>query len=361
MNKWLITASVVLAAVIAAVAQEKKAFRLATEEDHQNYFRFLPETNDEWFNSLKNKNLLFYSNSEMPPAYQLNSSIHSVNYNISARKPAEPYGNANIEFPWGNPAGTDNCPNVKSFKFVFLPDAVRWWSDTSLGELTIQWHYPQGTVFGEVLLVTDPAGYDYTFEVRIRNKTKDGWKMDVYRPFLNLADLEAKIKLLNAQVSIKGFQDPDDGESLLWNQHPVTIFNRTALVRHLPPIDHSLVKRLLKETKFQSALGHEWAKSEKGLECHAPTTKADFHIVPKNYQGHYLAVDSKSCMTCHNTTLRHADEFQRRDWYGRVRGSDGIFSFHIFDHSCISNNGFQVQPRLRQDLISAGLLKHWRE
>ena len=84
--------------------------------------------------------------------------------------------------------------------------------------------------------------------------------------------------------------------------------------------------------------------------------------MPKNYQGGFIEVSSKSCMRCHDTTLKHASEVQyRRDWYGRVRGSDNIFSFHIFEPSSISYNGFGREPTLRQDLVAAGLLKQWVE
>ena len=34
---------------------------------------------------------------------------------------------------------------------------------------------------------------------------------------------------------------------------------------------------------IKSALGKEWKTGEDGTEAHAPTTAADFHIIPKNY------------------------------------------------------------------------------
>ena len=48
-----------------------------------------------------------------------------------------------------------------------------------------------------------------------------------------------------------------------------------------------------------------------------------------------------------------------RDWYGRIRGSDGIFSFHPFDPSCISYNGYEQQARLRDEFVEGGLIERY--
>jgi len=72
-------------------------------------------------------------------------------------------------------------------------------------------------------------------------------------------------------------------------------------------------------------------------------------------------------MKCHTTTNKFVDNFgptidqdkQIRDWYGRVQGSDGIFSFHPFDPACISYNGFNGQMRLRPALLECGLVESY--
>ncbi|MCA9108065.1 MAG: hypothetical protein KDA83_21840, partial [Planctomycetales bacterium] len=46
----------------------------------------------------------------------------------------------------------------------------------------------------------------------------------------------------------------------------------------------------------------------------------------------------------------------RRDWYGDIRGSDGIFSFHPFDRTAISGNGQSTRVSLRADFVEAGIL-----
>jgi hypothetical protein len=114
---------------------------------------------------------------------------------------------------------------------------------------------------------------------------------------------------------------------------------------------------LLTETVFKSALGSSWYTDRKQVHTVAPTTDAAFHIVPARYDAGFIEVDQVSCMRCHDTVNRHVNDFNfGRDWYGRVRGSDGIFSIHPFDPGCISYNGTSVPARLNQSLMHAGLL-----
>jgi hypothetical protein len=335
---------------------------------------FWPKSTDPWLNQLRKKHIIFYNESAMPPAYQdfdgALPGVHSPSYNISAVR-SEPIGNANREFPWGSPAGLHESSNFKAFRFVHIPEgeAIYWWRqrlprDGARG--TFVWQYPAGTVFGEILLVTDPEGYDMTFELRTRTRTDKGWTMNAFRPFTTHAELAQRIKKLAPDWKEKPelasiVTGDDSGEKILrlTNNHDLVSFDATALSTPLPPIDHDLVRKLL-STPFKSALGQEWKKSEDGTEAHAPTTDAAFHIVPRNYRGGFVEVSSASCMRCHDTTLKHARDFQAfRDWYGRVRGSDAIFSFHIFEPGSISYSGFASEPSLRRELVSAGLLKQW--
>ncbi|MCS7046497.1 MAG: hypothetical protein NZO58_09095 [Gemmataceae bacterium] len=360
----------------AAGAEEKPRLRLVSEKRHELYLSFWPKSHDAWLNALKKKDLIFYDEEVMPPAYQDWSGalrgVHSPSYNISAVR-SEPIGNANREFPWGAPAGLHESRNFKAFRFVvFPPDkAIRWWrqrlaDDVSPG--TFIWEYPAGTTFGEVLLVTDPDGYDWTFELRTRTRTEKGWTMNAFRPFTTPAELAARIKQLEPKwrerpelVKIVNGQAEREEKRRLVNPHDLITIDTTGLATYLPAIDAALVRKLL-DTPFKSALGQAWKQSADGLEAFAPTTTAEFHIVPKNYAGGLIEVSSQSCMRCHDSTLKHARDFQPfRDWYGRVRGSDNIFSFHIFEPSSISYNGFGGEPTLRRALIDAGLLKHWRE
>jgi hypothetical protein len=358
-----------------ASAQERNQLRLVNDRAHQIYLSFWPKSTDPWLNNLKKKDIIFYNEDVMPPAYQDwdggLQGVHSPSYNISAVR-SEPIGNANREFPWGSPAGLHDSPNFKAFRFIYLPEgeAIRWWRQRlprDGGRGTFVWQYPTGTTFGEILMVTDPEGYDWTFEMRTRTRSEKGWTMNAFRPFTTQKELAARIKELEPKWQgkpelVKIVQGEAEREETrrLANNHELITFDATALVTHLPAIDHDLVRRLL-DTPFKSALGQGW-KAVDGVEAFAPSTEAAFHIVPRNYKGGFVEVSSQSCMRCHDSTLKHARDFQVfRDWYGRVRGSDNIFSFHIFSPGSISYNGFGSEPSLRQDLVSAGVLKHWDE
>lgn len=372
-----VPSALLLTLVFGAVAagQEKPRLRLVSDETHDLYLKYWPKSNDPWLNALKQKDIVFYNDAVMPAAYQdfdgALQGVHSPSYNISA-VPGEPIGNANREFPWGSPAGLHDSPNFKAFRFVVFPPegAIRYWRqrlprDTSASYV---WQYPEGTTFGEILLVTDPEGYDWTFELRTRTRTDKGWAMNAFRPFATRAELARRIRELDPDWSKK----PDvakvvrgeDEKSEVWrlrNKHDLLTIDAQAMLAYLPPLDADLVRKLL-QTPFKSVLGQEWTKAKDGVESFAPTTTASFHIVPKEYQGAFIEVSSKSCMRCHDSTLKHARDFQAfRDWYGRVRGSDNIFSFHIFSPGSISYNGMSVATSLRRELIDAGLLKHWDE
>jgi hypothetical protein len=348
--------------------------RLVSDKQHALYLSFWPKSNDAWLNELKTKDLIFYNDDVMPPAYQDwdggLQGVHSPSYNISAVR-GEPIGNANREFPWGSPAGLHDSPNFKAFRFVSIPEgkAIRYWRQRMPrdGSPSYVWEYPAGAVFGEILLVTDPEGYDWTFELRTRTRTDKGWTMNAFRPFTTQAELAARIKQLVPNwgdkpelVKIVNGEADKEETRRLTNRHDLITFDSTALVTYLPAIDDVKLVRKLLDTPFKSALGQEWKKGGDGAEAFAPTTAADFHIVPKNYKGGFVEVSSNSCMRCHDSTLKHSRDFQPfRDWYGRVRGSDNIFSFHIFEPSSISFNGFSVRTQVRQQLVAAGLLKAW--
>src|SRR5260370_23541611 len=352
--KRMILSAVVLFCGLGA--DNKNSLRFVSANRHEALLQFLPPTEDHWLKQLKTRKIVFYTSEEMPPAYQIWNGqlqgIHSIFYNISADKPRERFGNPNLEFPWRGPAGLDQSDNAGSIKFVVLPDdqPIRWWRESLPHDTqpagTFRWVYPVGTVFGEILTVRNPDGWDFTFELRTRTPTAKGWAVNVFRPFANPDELADRIKKLDPNWKENGrlveWLNLDElNVSRLYNEHPLPIIDRTALLDVLPPLQPALVEKLLTQTPFKSVLGQPWRQSlESDTQCHAPTTESGFHIVAKNYRGAFLDVTSRKCMTWHETAGMHADDFQPgRDWYGRVRGSDGIFSFHIFEPSCISGNG----------------------
>lgn len=324
----------------------------------ENYKKLLPKTDDEFLKEIFSKNLIFYTRAEVPICHQDTGGLYDSMHNISGNK-SEPFGNANREFPWNVPAGTHRATGFSSFNFVYLPGAILWekvimsrhirGADGRMDEDVIKWEYPNGTIFGEVLLLQD-GNRLLCFEVRTRLKNNGKWNMNLYRPVLSRKELDLHLNIDVASTPEVVI------ESLKNSNHLTTVIDTKAAVDYLPEMSPEMVRKLL-GLPFRSALGQEWIVKD-GIEGFAPSTKSNFSIVPKGYDAAHLRIDSKFCMTCHEGTLKQADHFDpRRDWYGRVRGSDGIFSFHIFDPSCISKNGFHINPKFNQGLINAGLLK----
>lgn len=356
--------------------------------------QLVPETTDPVFEELKKKNIIFYTETEtvngkersvMPLAYQKwdtgvvrqMAGIHNARHNISARV-GEPFGNANREFPWAGPAGLDWSPNTGHFKFVYLPSAIEVGyrrmtpprSNSGEPELpSVVWSYPEGTVFCEVLTIRDADKHDLAFEVRTRTKKDGKWEPMVYRPFPTLKSLQEAASKLYAEDSklvpegyASAFMDLKAGKPAVpcksWRvsdyNHPTSkAVNVEGTDWTVPALAPAMVRRLLQETKFQKDFGDNWTKGE----AYAVTSKEAYNVVPGGYKGGYFAVGKKNCMVCHEGTLKHADEFDApRDWYGRVRGSDNIFSFHPFDPECVSSQGFGLGVKWRKELVDAGLL-----
>ena len=108
---------------------------------------------------------------------------------------------------------------------------------------------------------------------------------------------------------------------------------------------------------FKQVTGKVWASSPKGVEGYAGTADG-FHVFPQKYEGAFLEMTNKACMTCHSSTLQPVSAFQQsREWYGRIRGDDAIFTFHPIDPTAVSDNGISKQARFRKDLLEAGLIK----
>lgn len=367
--KFLTTLALLISLSFDASAGERKPFRLVSDDDHARMMKFFPKTDDPSLSRLKERDIIFYDDKVMPPATQdwhgALQGVHSLKYNMSA-DPSEPAGQPGREFPWQKTAGLEVAPNAGTIKFFTLPpgESVRWWRAPKPGDThpqgTFQWSFPAGTVFGEILYIEGPDGKGYTFEVRTRTRQKDHWTVNVFRPFPTRQDYEAKLKELGITVS----KVRPRGFFRIRNRHPLKIVDRTSWDDELPSLPADVVKRLLKETPFQSALGMTWAEHD-GVATHAPTTQASFHIVPKEYRGGYFPVNSKACMDCHRTTGEKARDIEGftasgrfRDWYTTVAGDSAIISWHPFSLDSIAYNGINGPVRLREEFVRAGILKH---
>lgn len=350
-------------------------------EKHERLRRRLPALDNADIQAILNDDrLMIYTETEMPRAYQNWSGslrgLHSPDYNISADG-NEPYGNANIEFPWGSPAGTHRARNVSSFRFLWLPTddsgkvlPVVWYRSRHRGDSAsgYEWIFPVGSVLGEVLSLRGPNGKQYTFELRVRIREYGEWAVDVFRPFPTADHLADSVKKTRtdwqtqpALAKLVGHLETPVAmkKHKLSNNHPRRVFVQSMGIDTLPPMDDDqLVAELLTTTTFTSAMDTAWRHSDGGSSytC-APTTTAAFHIVPSNYSGGFVDVDPESCMRCHDSVGEQAQHFESgRDWYGRVRGSDGIFSFHPFSVGSISPNGIGRTVSMRRELLDAEVL-----
>lgn len=383
----MLIGALLFAAPIAAQAQ------LMTRQNDRAYRAMLPKIADaELTKIFADPATLIYTEAEVPKAYQKwqidgndggPTGVHWVDFNMSM-DPGEQEkghgngGNGNTEFPWRRTAGFDRDTPAETWKFISLPkDAsgrkqpIVYWTEKLNSQMTsgVTWCFPQGAVVGEVLYQIGPDGRAYVFEIRTRVRVKTGWAPDVYRPFPLARDLAHRIieirplwrasrglaglvhGLLEPRPQLRPFR-------LIDVQHRTRrVFDATAVEDELPAMDPKLVAELLVTTPFQSCLTGEWRSSADGRSCFAPTSAGEFGIVPKNYRAAAVEMTQQSCTRCHETTNRHVKDFdQQRTWYGRIRGADGIFSFHPFDPSCIAPAGQTLPVRYRPELLHAGYI-----
>ncbi len=363
--------------------------QLVSESKGQKLRRFFPKVDDQEVQAiLDDPQLVLYTEAEMPRAYQFWDGafpgVHSTRYNISsdASEQAKGHGgggNGNVEFPWSSAGGTHRCSNLYVVRFLHLPAQegrrlpVVWYrSNLRGGGGGYAWVYPAGTMFGEVLAMRGLSGRYYTFELRTRTKLENRWIPNVFRPFPTAESLAERIQELRpdwaSQPKLKHVMDhlqqpaPKLHVARLESSHPQRReFDQTAAVDTLPSLeDDRLVAELLTTTVFRSAEGEICARGGRSARDLRATTQAAFHIVPRNYDAGYIAIDQQSCTRCHSSVNRHVDDFDSgRDWYGRVRGSDQIFSFHPFEPGSISYSGFASSVSMRSSLVRAGLLEQF--
>jgi hypothetical protein len=389
-NGWIVSTLVAAAALSAAQAVRADdnepaspaapAFRLMSADKQAALRKLLPRVESARIEKLlADERTIFYTEAEMPRCHQdwdgSLPGIHSAYYNISANG-SEPFGNGNREFPWGHPAGTHRSASVYTFRFVALPQdehgdtlPVAYYRKHLRGDVSqgYAWVYPVGTIFGEVLCHQRGNGTAVAFELRIRERAEVRWEVDVFRPFPTAESLAKRIEAVRpnwadqpalAALVAHLTSEQELPEQRLSDNHSRQAFSQLMGVDKLPALDdEALVLELLTTTPFVSAHGELWRKGTNGAYTAAPTTEASFHIVPKNYDAGFIEVDTHSCMRCHETANQHVRDFDfGRDWYGRIRGSDGIFSWHPFDPAGISGNGFGAKPRIRAALVEAGIV-----
>ena len=388
----------ILIALIGLFSFNVYGQQLFPQKDIDTYKSYFPKFADKEVNDLiVSDRTIWYNRKVMPRAYGHNMesvpggqiNFHNAEYNISGDyleqiKGHGKGGNANIEFPWNNPGGSGNNIGITNIKFINLPegkpivyfnnvlDKDNWPSiGRSIPQNGVSWIYPVGTVFGEALTVKGPQGL-YIFELRLRYRQQEHWEIAIYRPYITINDLIKLIEKYEPQSDIvekltnnlqkitqKRFYDPEHKTQLAID---VKGFEYV-----LPDMSENLVHNILTQTEFVNCNGSEFYKDD-NIQVFAPTTRQDFSIVPKNYEGNFAGADSNSCNNCHKHTEVACNRFDApRQWYGRVSGSDKILSFHIIDLSSVANNGETLPIRFRKEFVNAGIVekydpqKHTRE
>lgn len=280
-------------------------------------------------------------------------------------------------FPFRTVAGTDNVQNLKSLNFWAPPVVsgsvlpVKYWRPSSRGRW--YWTHPVGTVIGEVLYEQAPNSKWYVFEIRVRKRYRDGWSVDVFKPFVRAEDMAQAIMVKRPEwqmnIELRRFvnflQNKDTLVKNRWESKPYgKVF--TPIDGALDPLpehgDDNLIIELLTDTTFRSSEGMIW-KENASLQTYAPASQAHFSIVPKGYEMGMIPVNEVSCNRCHSETGHRLLDFEFDiQLYGEVWGEDRIFTWHLFEPNQYIYGTFddsdvpsrKVNPRL----VQAGLVKN---
>ncbi len=348
-------------------SQSAPTVRLMSAEKEQRLRKMLPRVDDADLQQLLgDPRLILYTDQEIPKAYQIWAGglqgVHSPSYNISANG-SEPFGNGNREFPWGTPAGTHRTKNVEAFRFLWLPRdendrplPVVWYRKHLKGDSNdgYAWTFPVGAIVGEVLAMPGPDGYAYTFEMRIRTREYGYWDVNVFRPFPNgqLAGeahqgVAARLGR-STQSSSRPLQHLEEPVAM----KPARLVDRQPAKKHVRSIDGYRHAARLGRQQTCFAVAHRHAVSFHDERSLAPIarrrgkpSRRPVRQALKSCRSTTMRASSRSIApVARAATIRSAkpvtDFNAGRDWYGHIRGSDGIFSFHPFSPDCISGNGY---------------------
>ena len=287
--------------------------------------------------------------------YYHNGSFHSVLGGVGPDNLPEP-DNANREFPWGKAGGIFDAKDTETIKLEWYPanteikvqhrvPILGYNSDRTFGtnQFVVEdygpiWTYPKGTIFFAVLFYKKTA-----FEVHALEKVDDGhgienWDATLWRPYPSLDDYAEYVgrDALSAQ--------PQEVVRVRFNSGPNNGINELVDTVFLPRFEGDFRQALSRP--FRDATGVFWQGN-----VIAPTTLHENHIIPPHSTLALIGHSIIDCRKCHSHVGRHVSRFQLfnrngspRDWYGRVRGSDGIFSrtFATYFVRDASNRGYKL-------------------
>jgi hypothetical protein len=347
---------------------------------------------------LESPDTMWYDHQAIVPAYQDSSGpvggqpmgVRPNTIDPSMIDVATPGGHdlvfadrGDFHFPFGRPTGVpDGESAVVDFWHVprrsgsILP-VVWWMREPNANTHRLEWLFPAGTVFGEVLFIVDTDGVWYPFEIRIRTRIPEKWVVEIFRPFPSNEHLAKAIEDARplrpewmAQTELDDYlvylrDSTTLVPGLLEADHfPGAMDPITGARDVLPPLtDSSILRYLLLNTPYRSTLAIAWKYYGGDLYTWAPTTDARFSTVPRHYNGTFFNTTDEVCSTCHRDAGRPFRDFYiELATHGEVWGQDETFSWHPFDNaSFVDASGdvvnFTTDNRvLRSDFLSANLL-----
>lgn len=334
-----------------------------------------PTTNDKDVDAaLKSPATFWYTEEEITPASQKWDSgimgVMDVRFDFNGPQ-ADPTGNPNRDFPWQFAGGAARAQGFAGVKFVSLPRdkagdplpivvyRTRLPGDSQDG---ISWLFPVGAIVGEVLFMQGD-GSAACFEIRTRTRSASkGWEPDSFVPYPTSQDFAAALKAIGRPELAKQFdvaKKPLPIFSAVDNLPLRHVFRQSTARDTIPGMTPQLFAKLMRGVPFHSRSGQYWLISADGFSCYQPYTESPLSLVPPRFDGFHVAAENISCARCHVTVQHHAEEFadspRQRDWYSRIRGSDGIFSFHPFDPASVNNSARPRQVVFRKAFFDAGL------
>jgi hypothetical protein len=287
-----------------------------------------------------------------------------------------------FHFPFGRPGGFGDADGfVVDFWHVprdggAIAPVVWWWRQPTSWHRRIEWMFPAGTVFGEVLFKVADGGEWVPFEIRTRTRGVDGWTVDAFRPFPTAESLADALER-KRQESAAWQADPDIDALVAHLRDPSTLQAAQLTAPHfelsfpaldgaedvLPGVgDPTIVHALMMETPFVSAREAVWKQSG-SLFAYAATSETSSSIVPRGYNAGLIRVDDDTCNVCHRDAARpFKDYYPSIMLYGELWGEDEIFSWHPFETTSFQYEDGRVKGfgppdnrQFRQDFEDTGL------
>lgn len=339
---------------------------------------------------------LWYDKQSLVPGYQDSfgdNVVTPIGFRPNTIDPglinlAVPGGHAQIfselgifHFPFGHPIGP--VTDVRVVNFWRLPDGddgyrpvVHWQRDPNEYTHRVEWMFPAGTVFGELMFL-DEGGTLFPFEIRTRTRTLTGWDVDALRPFPTAEDLATALETRRgdrpewaSSPAIDGLIEQLRGGSLASFSVSTTHFpgafpTRDAGIDRLPELtgsDAELIHELLMTTPFRSARGVYW-KQAGDRSAWAASATGKGAIVPAGYNAAAVEVSEQSCDSCHRDAGRPFETWYSNILaYGELWGNDETFTWHPFTQSNFVNAQGEVvnfnndNRIIRADFKAAGLI-----